>query len=461
MHKNLPRLMIAAAASGSGKTTVICAVLRALINRGLRIASFKCGPDYIDPMFHRESVGTAYSSNLDLFFSDENTVRYLIAKNAEKTDMAITEGVMGYYDGIAGISTDASSYALACATETPVVLVVNCRGMSVSIAAQVKGFIELRSDSHIAAVILNNMPPSLYQDIKALVERECGVPVAGYLPPMADCSLESRHLGLVTAAEVENLQEKLTKLAQQVERTIELDRLILLASSAPPLDYEPPVLPKLNPLVSPRIAVARDAAFCFYYADSLTLLRELGAELVDFSPMHDSTLPDRIDGLLLGGGYPELYTKQLSDNKSMCSSIKTAIESGLPTIAECGGFLYLHRTMQDVSGTAYPMVDVIAAEGYKTEKLGRFGYVTLTAHKNNMLCSVGESMPAHEFHYWDSTCGGEAFLAQKPQRITNWSCVHASHTLYAGFPHLYLAGCPQVAARFLHAAIAYRKEQTL
>lgn len=449
-----PRLLVAAPASGSGKTTVTCALLRALARRGLRAASFKCGPDYIDPMFHRESVGAAYSANLDLFFTGENEVRALLAKGEAHADVALIEGAMGYYDGIAS-SSDASAYAVSRATKTPVLLVVSCRGMAASTAAQVKGFIGFRPDANVAAVLLNHLSSTRYPELKALVERECGVPVAGYLPPVPDCIFESRHLGLVTAGEIAEIQKKLDLLADTLERTADLPLLLEIAGTAPPLAYEPTCPPYVEG--RPRIAVARDAAFCFYYEDALALLREMGAELLPFSPFADAGLPDGAGGLLLGGGYPELHAEALSRNEPMRRAIKAAIADGMPTIAECGGFLYLHRSLQDARGHAYPMADVFAAEGFKTGRLGRFGYVTLTAREETLLCGAGESLRAHEFHYWDSTAPGTAFAAQKPQSMCGWDCVHAGKTLYAGFPHLYLAGAPKAAERFLRAAADYQR----
>ncbi len=456
MTYEIPRLMIAAASSGSGKTTVTCALLRALIRRGLRPASFKCGPDYIDPMFHHKSIGTAFSSNLDLFLGDADTARYWLCRGARNADLAVIEGVMGFYDGLAAKTFDASSYDLARQTKTPVVLVVGCKGMSVSIAAQVKGFTALRPDANIQAVLLNQISPALYPDIKRIVEESCGVPVMGYLPQMPDCALESRHLGLVTAAEVSRLSEKLDHLAGRFCETVEIERLLAVARAAPPLAANGPA--GLARPRETRVAVARDRAFCFYYADTLALLRDLGAELLEFSPLRDKTLPDGAQALLIGGGYPELYARELSDNIRMRASVGEAVKSGMPAIAECGGFLYLGKTLEDMDGAALPMAGAIPAGGYKTDRLRRFGYVELHARVENLLCAAGETLRAHEFHYWDSTDPGSGFWAQKPLRETGWDCVHAGETLYAGFPHLYLAGNPKAAVRFLQAAAAYRKD---
>lgn len=452
MRADAPRLMVAAPASGSGKTTFVCALLRAFIRRGRRCASFKCGPDYIDPMFHRESVGTCRSANLDLFFSGGEGVRRLLAQGSRGMDLSVLEGVMGYYDGMA-TGTDASSWETARATETPAVLLVNGRGQAASLAALVSGFLRFRPDSGIRAVVLNNVSAGMAPFLRELLERECGIPVAGFLPPMGDCSLESRHLGLVTAAETADLAAKLDALAEQAEKTVDLDFLERLAGEAPPLEYAPIPRERRFPV---RVAVARDEAFCFYYGESLALLEELGAELIPFSPLSDAALPEA-DALLLGGGYPELHAKALADNASMRKSVAEALRGGMPAIAECGGFLYLHETLEGDDGKKYPMCGVIPAAAFRTEKLRRFGYINMTARRDNLLCPAGGTLRAHEFHYWDSEAPGDGFSAAKPLRDTRWDCAYISQTLYAGFPHLYLAGAPEAAARFLSAAERRKK----
>ncbi len=450
--------MLAAANSGAGKTTVTCAVLQAFVNRGLKLASFKCGPDYIDPMFHSEVIG-AKSRNLDLFFYNEDTTNYLLAKNAADCDLSVLEGVMGFYDGVGGVTTQASSYHLAKATATPVVLVLNVHGMSLSAAAQVEGFVALREDSNIKAVLLNRCNPMTYPTLKQAIEAETGIPVAGFLPKLDDCSLESRHLGLVTVAEAQNLKQKLQLLAEQAEQTIDLAFLWELAQSAPKPAFTPPALPKPLQNAPLRIAIPRDNAFCFCYEDSLTLLCELGAELVEFSPIADSALPADIDGLFLVGGYPEVYAQQLSQNKTMLQSVYTALQKGLPCIAECGGFMYLHKTIEGVDGGSYPMVGVIDATSFNTHKLCRFGYTTLTAQCDSMLFRAGETTPAHEFHYWDSTDNGNCAHAKKPTGNRNWQCVHANENLYAGYPHLHFYSDPMLAYRFLQQCANHRKKR--
>lgn len=450
-----PRILFCAPASGSGKTTVTCAVLRALLRRGLRPMACKSGPDYIDPMFHSQVLG-AQSCNLDLFFFSRSVARTLLARNAEHADVTVLEGAMGYYDGIA-MSSDASAYDLARTTDTPSVLVVDARGRALSAAAEVQGFQSFRQPSQIAGVVLNRVSPVLYPRLAEVITRETGLPVFGYLPVMKDCVIESRHLGLVTAEEITDLQQKLDRIAQQAEQTIDLNGLLALARSAPALD---PEIPALEPVTGrPRIAVARDKAFCFYYEASLQVLRDLGAELIPFSPLKDEALPENMQGLYLGGGYPELYAETLSRNETMRRSVCEAVTGGMPTIAECGGFLYLHRTLKDPSGTSWSMAGVLDAEGYPTGKLSRFGYVTLTAEGDSLLFRRGETMPAHEFHYWDSTVPGRNFLARKPQSSRQWQAGVATETLYAGFPHFHFASKPETARRFLEQALAYGRRK--
>lgn len=450
-----PRLMFCAPASGSGKTTVTCAVLRALLRRGLRPMACKSGPDYIDPMFHSRVLG-AQSCNLDLFFFNQATARSLLVRCAEQADVTVLEGAMGYYDGIA-MGADASAYALAAATQTPAVLVVDGRGRALSAAAEVLGFQSFRQPSGIAGVILNRVSPMLYPRLARTISQETGLPVFGYLPVMEDCAIESRHLGLVTAAEITDLQQKLDQMAQQAEKTVDLDGLLALARTAPELKKSPIFLPAVSD--RPRIAVARDKAFCFYYEASLQVLRDLGAELVEFSPLRDERLPQQIRGLYLGGGYPELYARELAENETMRRSIHDAVTDGMPTVAECGGFLYLHRTLQDEAGTPWPMAGVLDADGYPTGKLTRFGYVTLTAETDSLLFRRGETMPAHEFHYWDSTEPGADFTARKPQSERHWMAGVATDSLYAGFPHFHFAAKPAAARRFVEAAAAYGIKQ--
>jgi cobyrinic acid a,c-diamide synthase len=450
------RIMIAGTGSGCGKTTVTCGVLKAFVNKGLNVAPFKCGPDFIDPMFHSEITGVK-SRNLDMFLCGEETVKFLFAKNSETADISVIEGVMGFYDGLGAKTARYSSCDLAGSTVTPVLLVVNCDGMSLSAAAMVKGYLDFMPNT-VKGVILNGVSFSMYPVYKELIETYTDVKVMGFLPKMPDAAIESRHLGLVTAAEISGLHEKIDLIAENAQKYIDLDGILKIATEAPPLYFDDIQIKKQG---NARIAIARDNAFCFYYQDSLELLEKLGAQLVPFSPLNDACLPDDIDGLLLGGGYPELYAEALSANTQMQSSIKTAIEGDLPTIAECGGFMYLHEKLCDINNKSFKMVGVIQGETRLTKKLNHFGYIKLTALDDNLLCKTGEYIHAHEFHYSDSDSCGVSFEAQKPISGVTWNAVHTNDTLFAGYPHIHLWGNLNFAKNFMSKCIEKRAGKCL
>ena len=453
----VPRILLAAGASGSGKTLITCGLLQALVNRGLKTASFKCGPDYIDPMFHSRVIGTK-SRNLDTFFTDKEITRYLLCQNAAGCEISVMEGVMGFYDGVAGTTTRASAYDLACVTDTPVILIVNSRGMSVSLAAYVKGFMEYRKDSHIEGVIFNQMSPMLYPRMKKLLEDELGVRVLGYVPKVEDCVIESRHLGLVLPDEIPELQANLQRLSEILEKTLDIDGIIQVAEGAPEIKAQEPILDFCvkKPL---RVGVADDEAFCFFYEDNFRILEKMGAELVHFSPVRDQKLPCGLDGLLLYGGYPELNGRELENNTSMREDIKKALDAGMPCMAECGGFMYLHDEMEGMDGNIYHMAGVIPRKAYRTPRLNRFGYVTLIQKQTVLGADMLGEIPAHEFHYFDSENCGKAFLAKKPESSRQWECIHGTETMLAGFPHLYYYGNPKVPEAFLRACMTYNSRR--
>ena len=446
------QFLLAAPRSGSGKTTMTCALLMALKRRGCAPCAFKSGPDYIDPMFHRAVLGVE-SRNLDLFFSAPETVRALYAKGAAGHGAAVCEGAMGFYDGLGGVSDRASAWHLADTLDLPVLLVVEPKGQSLTLAAELNGLVNFRTPSHIAGILLNNCTARMHALLAPMLEKETGLPVLGFLPKLPEAVIGSRHLGLYTAAEVENLQQKLALLADAAEEHIDWPRLLALC------EKEPPALP-VEPETPParvRIAVAQDEAFCFTYAETLEAFRDAGAEVVFFSPLRDTALPENIGGLYLPGGYPELHAKELSENTSLLREIKQKIESGLPTAAECGGFLYLGQSLTDAEGQSWPMVGVLPGEAKDAGRLVRFGYAALSADSDSMLFRAGESFPIHEFHHWDSTANGTALAAKKPVGGAAWRCGFVNEHFYAGFPHLYWAGTP-LPQRFAAAAENYRRD---
>ena len=446
------QFLLAAPRSGSGKTTMTCALLMALKRRGCAPCAFKSGPDYIDPMFHRAVLGVE-SRSLDLFFSAPETVRALYAKGAAGHGAAVCEGAMGFYDGLGGVSDRASAWHLADTLGLPVLLVVEPKGQSLTLAAELNGLVNFRTPSHIAGILLNNCTARMHALLAPMLEKETGLPVLGFLPKLPEAVIGSRHLGLYTAAEVENLQQKLALLADAAEEHIDWPRLLALC------EKEPPALP-VQPETPParvRIAVAQDEAFCFTYAETLETFRDAGAEVVFFSPLRDTALPENIGGLYLPGGYPELHARELSENTSLLREIKQKIESGLPTAAECGGFLYLGQSLTDAEGQSWPMAGVLPGEAKDAGRLVRFGYAALSADSDSLLFRAGESFPIHEFHHWDSTANGTALAAKKPVGGAEWRCGFVNEHFYAGFPHLYWAGTP-LPQRFAVAAENYRRD---
>lgn len=444
------QLVLTAPRSGGGKTTAACALLAALAARGQRPCAFKAGPDYIDPMFHRAVLGVK-SHNLDLYFSAPDTVRRLYAQGAADCDAAVCEGAMGYYDGLGGVTDTASAWQLADTLELPALLVVRPKGASLTLAAELRGLLAFRTPHHIAGILLNDCSESLFTLLAPMLEKETGLPVVGYLPHLPGCTIESRHLGLKTAGEIVDLQQKLSQLAD----ALVLDWAQLAALTDRPAPAAPLLAAPCAPAV--RIAVARDEAFCFAYAETLDALRDAGAELVFFSPLRDAALPENIGGLYLPGGYPELCARQLSENCALRAAIRDAVQEGLPTAAECGGFLYLGQALEGTDGKVYPMAGVLPGSGHNAGRLVRFGYAVMTAKAGSMLFRAGEAFPIHEFHHWDSSENGTDFSVRKTEK-RQWECGFANAHLYAGFPHLYWAGTA-LPRRFVQAAQHFLKHK--
>lgn len=447
------RVLFAAPKSGSGKTLITCGIMQAFINQGKKVSAFKCGPDYIDPMFHSKIVGVK-SGNLDTFFCDENTVKYLLNEGSQQSDIAVVEGVMGYYDGLGGISIEASAYDVARVTKTPVVLIVDCKGLSVSVVAQIKGFVQYKEESYIRGVILNRISPMLYSDMKRIIEDEVGIKVLGYVPELKEVTLESRHLGLLMPHEIDELKEKMILLAQILDKTIHLDEVMEISSYAGNLKFAPVDIPVEKKV---RIGVAMDEAFCFYYRENLNLIEKMGGQLLYFSPLKDEKLPDDLNGLILGGGYPELLAKDLSANETMRKSIKNAMDRKMPCIAECGGFLYLQNSLQDANGDYYPMAGVLNGLGFGTEKLTRFGYINIKTNVETVFGPVDTDLKGHEFHYWDSSENGNACTASKPNRNRKWQCVQVTENVFAGFPHLYFYSNVTAISNFMKKCGEYNE----
>lgn len=459
-----PGIMIAAPASGSGKTSAACGLMAAFGSRGIKVRSCKCGPDYIDPMFHREVLGVD-SENLDLFFSKPEELRECFRRHTAGADFTVVEGVMGYYDGM-GLDTDhGSSYEVASVLNLPVILVVPCRGAALSLAASVRGMLAFRKESNIRGILLNRVSGMLYPRLKQMLESELkqagyDIPVVGYMPEDDAFRLESRHLGLITPQEIEGLREQTARAGEILTETADLDLILQIAEKGAANGEtaeedrsetgDKPVFGTGENRV--RIGIARDKAFCFYYKDNLELLEKLGCELVPFSPLSDPRLPDGLSGLIFGGGYPELYGRTLAENKGLLQEIHSLIEDGIPCLAECGGFMYLHEKLEDREGQVWKMTGNIKGRTWPVGRLVRFGYVKIMPEEARTEAGYlfpGEEIRGHEFHYWDSTDSGSDCLAVKPDGRRSWQCIHMDGNLFAGYPHLYLPSFPAFAERFV------------
>lgn len=489
-HMKINRFMIAAPKSGSGKTMITCALLQLLKDSGKNVLSYKCGPDYIDPMFHKKVLGVP-SKNLDTFFTDEKTTVQLFLDERADGDFAVLEGVMGLYDGLGGIYEQGSSYHLAKVTQTPIILVVDAKGMGKSVLALIAGFLQYDTHHLIKGVLLNRMSKGYYDIIKPLIEKELFVKVVGYFPEQKDIGLSSRHLGLVMPDELSDIKKQLNETADRLKKTIDVDLFIDIAEAADEIsdsgsaDKDKRQTLKNAELMRPQdqnntvnIAVAMDEAFCFYYEDNLRMLEKCGAKLQYFSPLHDASLPEDCDAMLLGGGYPELYAKELSKNVSMLNAIKKAFRAGMPTVAECGGFMYLHKYIHDICDdndeqnkpdvqnkadiqndmNKSKLVGALDGGCHFKGKLVRFGYIELAEKHSNFL-PPNEKIKAHEFHYYDSTDNGADCIATKPATGRNYDCVISRDNYWLGFPHLYYPSNPHFAESLVRKAYEYRRNK--
>lgn len=456
---HLPRLLFAAPMSGSGKTTITAGLIAALRRRGLRIAPFKCGPDYIDPGYHALAARRP-CHNLDSWLIPPDQIAGVLARRSAEADLAVIEGVMGLFDGYAGNDDTGSSAHIARLTATPVIIVLDARAMARTAAALIAGLRDFDRRLQIGGVILNRVgSPRHAALIRAAVEQTVGVPVLGYVPRHDALTLPERHLGLVPVAEPGRWQEWLAEAAARVEQTVDLDRLLAVAHTAPPLPVPAPTV--LAPVsgVRPVIAIARDEAFNFIYPDNLDLLQAAGAELAFFSPLHDTALPAGTAAIYLCGGFPELFAAQLSANQAMLGAIREAVAARMPIYAECGGLMYLTETLIDQHGQAFAMAGVLPGHSRMTPRL-TLGYRTIVAQAETWLWRAGETVRGHEFHYsvWEARPTDLPPLyaclpdAMRPQPASEGVVI--GQTL-ASYIHLHFLACPSIAERFVAAASTF------
>ncbi len=447
---NVPRLIIGGTRSGEGKTTIALGLMAALRQRGMRVQGFKVGPDYLDTGYQLLATGQV-GRNLDLWMMGEAAVCASLQQHGSAAEIAVIEGVMGLYDGHRDGLTPTSTADVAKVTNTPVILVIDADCLAASAGAIALGYRLFDPEVQVAGVILNRWNPSRSKTAVELAMARAGVPVLGYLPSMPEVTLPSRHLGLVMADEMrDEVGTVLHTLGERLAAYVDIDRLLTLAQAAG-------ALPEMQQRrhagmgTGVRIAVARDEAFAFYYPENMELLETAGAEVVYFSPLTDPSLP-AVDGLYLGGGYPELHAERLAANITMRASIATAIRAGMPTYAECGGLLYLCETLTDIDRHTWPMVGAVPTQGIMHARLQRMGYHEGVLREDCLLGPAGTALRGHEFHY--SSCSCDA--AHAAYTLDGTAEGYVQGNLLASYLHLHFAGCPQVAEHWLAQCRQYQ-----
>ena len=423
------KILIAGTMSGSGKTTASSILMSAFENT----APFKVGPDYIDPGYHRLFTGNS-SYNLDSFMFDEETLKYIFEENSRGKDIAVIEGVMGLYDGINHTKNNFSTAHTARILNVPVILVVNAKGISTSIAAEILGFVNFDKDVNIAGVILNNVSgEKLYLSLKEAVEGYTGIECLGYIPKDENIGMESRHLGLKQAFEIEDSVKRKEFLKDTGEKYLNLKRIYEIAESKSKYETENPAKGLKDILKGKRAAVAKDKAFSFYYESNFDMMRYAGLELVEFSPVNDTKIPENVDFIYLGGGYPELYAEELAGNTDMKNSIIRAHKAGIPIYAECGGFIYLTDGLKTTDEKFHEFCGIFDMKIAMRKRLNmeRFGYIHIDMEN-------GIKIKGHEFHYSEIFDNNEkeCFYNIRKEDGREWKCGYMKNNALAGYPHI-------------------------
>lgn len=481
-----PRVIIAGTGSGSGKTIVTLGLMRAFARRGLKVQGFKCGPDYIDPAYHAAVTGRP-ARNLDSWMTSHAYLLQYFAGSSGDAEVSVIEGVMGLYDGKEPDGLTGSTAELAIITDSPVVLVVDVRSMGRSAAAVVLGFRQLEPQVRIAAVIVNRCgSESHYLTVKTAIEAACGIPVIGGLMRDAALDIPERHLGLLPAVERGELEALFGHAADLLAAGVDLEQLLQIAQAAPPLPPCPAVkatdasesassgsteaarsVPAAAgtamPAQGPVIAVAKDAAFNFYYADNLELLGRAGARLIPFSPLRGEQIPPEADGIYLGGGFPEEFAAEISANTGFIGGLLAAAEAGMPLYAECGGYMVLARTLTDRAGAVHRMAGVIPADAVMQERRAALGYREVTALQDSLLLKRGERLRGHEFHYsvmnYDEQ-EDRLYAYESKGRGGSRPEGYLRGNVMAAYAHIHLASHFPAAERFVSACRFYRERKT-
>jgi cobyrinic acid a,c-diamide synthase len=462
MNKRVTRrIVIAGTGSGVGKTTLSIGIMAALQKRGLSVQGFKCGPDYIDPTYHTAVTGRP-SRNLDSWMVGREGVKELFVRGSGGSDISVIEGVMGMFDGKDPSTDEGSTADIGRILEAPVILIVNIASMARSAAAIVKGFQQFGQGDNIVGIIVNRAgSEGHYGMVKQAIEQECAVPVLGYLPRDASIELPERHLGLVPSIERGEMRPFFDKLAEQVAAYVNLEQLLEVAV-APTVESRSLLFTDAN-TTSPKrvkIAVAKDAAFHFYYPENLELLEDAGAECVFFSPLAGEEVPSDADGLYIGGGFPEEFAERLGADEQVKASFRKRIGDGLPTLAECGGFMYLTEQIVDTTGNAYTMVGLVPGKVTMQKKLAALGYREIKGmHEDNFLLSSEGKARGHEFHYSSFEAAEGVVIPaafQSSGRMGLKTEGYAKGNLVAGYTHLHFASNPGIVTDWIRACERYK-----
>jgi len=462
---NCPRFILAGTNSGVGKTTITLGLLNSFRRKGVDVQPFKSGPDYIDPAFHTFVTGN-HSRNLDAWLLPEEHIQSLMVKNSKQHELSIVEGVMGFYDGHSVHKKVGSTAHLSKILKAPVVLILNGSGISTSAAAIVYGFQHFDPEVNIAGVIINMVNSQRhYEILKEAIEDMTGVKCYGYLKKNPEMNLSSRHLGLIPSYEVNQLREKIELISDMMDESIDYDGLMTLAQQAPELEENADGFADREQREPVRIGVPMDKAFNFYYEDNLDLLSAMGADIVKFSPLEDTQLPEGLDGLYVGGGFPEVFAKELSENKSMLASVKGFIENDGPVYAECGGLMYMCNQIVDLEQNAFDMVGVLENNSIMTKRLQRFGYVDVTLSEDTIIGPSGTKFKAHEFHrsqLTETPADRTGYAVQKDRGngdIKKWTCGYQYKNFLGGYAHIHFYNNLEIPVHFIETCRKVKEQK--
>lgn len=454
------RIVIAGTHSGVGKTTITLGIMAALHRRGLEVQGFKVGPDYIDPSYHT-AVTRRPSRNLDTWMLGQDVTREVFHRGSERADISVIEGVMGMNDGKDPLADTGSTAEVSEVLDAPVILVVDVSSMARSAAAIVLGFQQLNQNVRIAGFIANRVGSKGHYDlVKAAVEQVCEIPAVGYLTTQEQLRIPERHLGLIPALERGEMDELFSELADAIEATVDVGKMAEIARRANSWTAPQPSLftgQKRQPIVT--IGVARDQAFNFYYPENLELLEWHGARLVEFSPLDNEAVPDEANGVYIGGGFPEEFAAQLSQCKIVRASLKGAIQRGMPTLAECGGFMYLTEELHDRQGDTHKMTGIVLSTVTMQPHLTAIGYQEVTAKRDTLVLHTGERARGHVFHYSNMDHAGDSWPYAFEISSMRGSSLEgfAKGNVLAGYTHLHFASNPRMAMRFVEACELYSR----